>query len=68
MTTINEADVIRIIQQNPRLVFDAMREDPQLLKEVRGRRFSRTNFWNCPDNSPRCPIRLKPWQELFPSR
>ncbi len=35
MTTINEADVIRIIQQNPRLVFDAMREDPELQKEVR---------------------------------
>ena len=35
MTTINEADVIRIIRNNPRLVFDAMREDPELLKEVR---------------------------------
>ena len=35
MATINEADVIRIIQQNPRLVFNAMREDPELLKEVR---------------------------------
>ena len=35
MTTINETDVIRIIKDNPRLVFDAMREDPELLKEVR---------------------------------
>ena len=35
MTTISEADVIRIIRDNPRLVFDAMREDPELLKEVR---------------------------------
>lgn len=35
MATINEADVIRIIRQNPRLVFNAMREDPELLKEVR---------------------------------
>ena len=35
MTTISEADVIRIIKDNPRLVFDAMREDPELLKEVR---------------------------------
>ena len=35
MVTINEADVIRIIRDNPRLVFDAMREDPKLLKEVR---------------------------------
>ena len=35
MTTIDEADVIRIIKDNPRLVFNAMREDPELLKEVR---------------------------------
>lgn len=35
MTTIEEADVIRMIRNNPRLVFDAMREDPELLKEVR---------------------------------
>ena len=32
---MDENDVIRIIQQNPRLVFDAMRKDPELLKEVR---------------------------------
>lgn len=30
MAAIDEADVIRIIRDNPRLAFDAMREDPEL--------------------------------------
>lgn len=30
MATIDEADVIRTIRDNPHLIFDAMREDSEL--------------------------------------
>ncbi len=35
MVINTDADVIRVIQQNPRLIFQAMNEDPELLAEVR---------------------------------
>ena len=35
MVINTDADVIRVIRQNPRLIFQAMSEDPELLAEVR---------------------------------
>ena len=35
MASSTDADVIRVIQQNPRLIFSALHEDPELLAEVR---------------------------------
>ena len=35
MVINTDADVLRVIQQNPRLIFQAMNEDPELLAEVR---------------------------------
>ena len=35
VATYTDADVIRVIRQNPRIVFQALHEDPELLAEVR---------------------------------
>ena len=35
MVISTEEDVIRVIRENPRLLFQALYEDPELLNEVR---------------------------------